>query len=149
MKYIYIILVFIIGYGVGYFVLQTLSNFSNNNYEDDCREDYIQEYVKITVYNALPEQTSGNPLQMANGEFINKDSIGRNIAISRNLLDRFNLNDTIWLYCNCPYGPEKYKITDLLGRKAINQVDILVHDSIKSGLFYGQIFTIRDNNEDN
>lgn len=104
---------------------------------DQCNEfNIVDEYVKITVYNPVPDQTHGNHLETANGTIIDPKRLPKSVAISRDLLDRFKMGDSIQVLCNCPYQGE-YVINDKLSKRSRLQIDVLSHDTV--GLFYGKI----------
>jgi hypothetical protein len=98
--------------------------------------DVEEEYVKITVYNPVPKQTSGHHLQTADGTIIDPTNLGKSVAISRDLIGRFNMGDSIQIFCNCPYQG-KYIINDKLGPRAKTQIDVLSWK--RTGLYYGKI----------
>lgn len=107
-----------------------------------CLDDFeiIDEYVKITVYNPVPTQTHGNHLETADGTIIDPKNLGKSVAVSRDLLDRFNMGEFIQILCNCPYQGI-YIINDKLGQKARKQIDVLSHN--RDGLYYGKIQKIK------
>lgn len=107
------------------------------SHPDQCVDfNIVDEYVKITVYNPVPEQTHGNHLETADGTIIDPKRLMKSVAISRDLLDRFKMGDSIQVLCNCPYQGE-YVINDKLSKRSRLQIDVLSHGTV--GLFYGKI----------
>ena len=93
-------------------------------------------YIKITGYNPVKLQTTGNHLETATGEIIDPNNLPKTIAISRDLEKFYKMGDTVELFCKCPYKGN-YRINDRLDKNAKNQIDILTWD--KNIFYYGHI----------
>jgi 3D (Asp-Asp-Asp) domain-containing protein len=86
--------------------------------------------VRVTVYNAVPEQTNGCPLTTASGYKIDTTNIPNIIAISPDLHQRYggpyNFKDSIFLIIPNEIDLSGwYVIEDLTHSRFKNTIDIL------------------------
>ena len=97
--------------------------------------------VEISVYNPTKLQTDSTPLHTFCGDtIVLKDSTLQNwVAISPDLFKDLNLScqDSVTLYCECPYDGIKFKVVDKTHSKIKYRVDVLEHGNVSTGLYPG------------
>lgn len=89
-----------------------------------------QHYVIGTYYNPVVEQTDIDCLHTANMSFIDTVALKnyqlRWVAISRDLLEHYNLNDTIMVYSDNHRINGLWIIKDVMNKKYQKRIDFLV-----------------------
>jgi hypothetical protein len=117
------------------FAMQSFAFWGSNSIQSEECIEILDEYVKITVYHPVQSQTSKSMIT-ANGTKLIPGKLPKSVAISRDLEHKFSMEDSISIYCNCPYEG-KYLINDRLGKNATMQVDILTENV--PDMYYGEI----------
>lgn len=96
-----------------------------------------QNYT-VTVYNAVPNQCSGNYLKTADGSIINPEKVENGtikwVAVSRDMLrDGFKYGDKIEIISTDPLISGVYEIHNTMAKKFTKRIDILMPRKIKTG----------------
>ncbi len=75
--------------------------------------------VEVTAYSPSPNQTQGNPFQMASGRIAKPGELEqlKFVALSRDLLKEYNVKwgDTVWI---------SFEVQDKMGKKAKKGADV-------------------------
>ncbi|HEC66792.1 MAG TPA: hypothetical protein ENI23_16075 [bacterium] len=79
--------------------------------------------VEVTAYSPSPNQTQGNPFQMASGRIAHPSELDKRIfvAVSRDLIEEYGLEwgDTVWL---------PFRLEDTMNKRIKNSVDWFVRN---------------------
>ena len=79
--------------------------------------------VEVTAYSPSPNQTQGNPFQMASGRIAHPSELDKRlfVAVSRDLIERYNLKwgDIVWL---------PFRLEDTMNKRIKNSVDWFVRN---------------------
>lgn len=100
------------------------------------------KYITITVYFAVAAQTDSTPTITADNSRIDIHNPQKWIAVSRDLL------------CTYPYGTKVlitgtdrydgiYEVHDVMNKRYINRIDILIHNKDPIGKWTGTIQSIK------
>lgn len=98
----------------------------------------LSQTYTVTVYNAMPEQCSGDHLVTADGSIIDpqkvEDGIIRWVAVSRDMLiDDYKYGDKIEIISEDPLISGIYEIHDTMNKRFTKRIDILMPRKIKAG----------------
>ena len=86
--------------------------------------------VQATYYHPVANQTQGNPLITASGKKIDLELLEKGhlkwIAVSRDLLERYNYGDTVSIVCSEDASLNgRYVIYDTMAKRFKNKIDFL------------------------
>lgn len=100
---------------------------------EDSVENIIEcmyDTVLATKYNPVPEQCGEDCLVTADGTTIDLDKLGNHdlkwVAVSRDLLDKYSMGDTIILKSKNHRISGEWIIHDVMHRRWKNKIDLLV-----------------------
>ncbi|MFA5234168.1 MAG: hypothetical protein WC390_07195 [Sulfurimonas sp.] len=110
--------------------------------QNKAKFDTLQ--VKISTYKALKSQTDEMPYLTSSGFKINPKTIykDKTIAVSQDLLNRINYNDTIEVFGTFIFDG-KFIVRDCLNKRIKNTVDILINSNEIGGCMNGKILIKR------
>lgn len=99
-------------------------------WEKDSIASIEEHYVIGTYYNPVVEQTNIDCLYTANMSYIDTIALKnyqlRWVAISRDLLEYYNFNDTIIIHSNNPNINGLWIIKDVMNKRYQKRIDFLV-----------------------
>jgi 3D (Asp-Asp-Asp) domain-containing protein len=100
-------------------------------FSDSCGPAVVKEsdtIVTMTTYSTSIGQTDSNPFETASGYNLNKKNPKKHrvVAISRDLKKKFKFSDSV-LISNAGKYDGVYVVEDVMNRRFINKIDILVN----------------------
>lgn len=98
----------------------------------------ISQTYTVTVYNAVPNQCSGNHLKTADGSIIDPVKVESGtikwVAVSRDMLKNgYKYGDKIEIISTDPLISGVYEIHDTMAKKFTKRIDILMPKRIRTG----------------
>ena len=125
----------------------TYNEITSFKQKELLRQDYDTLLVNITVYNPVPSQTQGNPLETADGSIIDLKMLSKGelrwCALSRNLLTRWggniNYGDSIYIMSLNRDIRGWWIVKDTMHSRYNNYVDLLVPENTIFGKWQKQV----------
>lgn len=95
------------------------------------------DYVIITVFNPVTEQTDSTPLITADGSKIISLDPQPWIAVSDDLLEEYPMGTRVVIDCDCPYDGEMREVRDRMHPRFSKRIDVL--GLVRTGIYAGSI----------
>lgn len=109
---------------------ETTDNFDENNYWYEDYSDPEADSVLITWYNPCESQCDSDPLVTADMSKIDIDKLNnrdiRWIAVSRDLLEKYSMGDTVIIESPNPRINGEWVIHDKMNKRFTKRIDLLV-----------------------
>ena len=109
---------------------ETADNFDENNYWYEDYSDPEEDSVLITWYNPCESQCDSDPLVTADMSKIDVDKLNnrdiRWIAVSRDLLEKYSMGDTVIIESPNPRINGEWVIHDKMNKRFTKRIDLLV-----------------------
>ncbi len=114
-----LIIILIIGFSLAGILAREITIFTQAGHN---RQLEVIE-VEVTAYSPSPNQTQGNPFQMASGRIAHPSELDKRlfVAVSRDLMKEYGLEwgDIVWL---------PFRVEDTMNKRIKNSVDWFVRN---------------------
>ena len=111
-------------------ITEQLAQYEEDTYDSWYKEPEIKDTVLLTWYNPVSSQCDADPLITADMSKINLEKLKNReikwIAVSRDLLEKYSMGDTVIIESANPRINGEWVIHDKMNKRYTNRIDLLV-----------------------
>ena len=116
--------------GIDIDITEQLDQYEEDTYDSWYKESEIKDTVLLTWYNPVSSQCDADPLITADMSKINLEKLKNReikwIAVSRDLLESYNMGDTVIIESKNPKINGEWVIHDKMNKRFTKRIDLLV-----------------------